>query len=389
MSEKVKLGDVCKVQGGYAFKSKQFQKNKIPIVRIGNIQDNQVEIDYSVCYTEEFLNMHPEFEIQDGDILIAMSGATVGKIGKYKNDKKALLNQRVGNFITTEKLEKGYLYFLLQSPLFEKYILNNAFGCAQPNISSKKIEEFEFYLYDNKEQMEITNQLDKIQKIVDIRKKQIEQFNELIKSQFVEMFGDIKLNDKRWSSVDKIGNVCILNPKKSEIDGVADIEVSFIPMQNVSEKGDINTSEIRQLSEVKKGFTYFRENDVLFAKITPCMENGKGAVAKGLKNNIGFGSTEFHVIRPTNKVNSVWIYTYTTFKSFRKEAERKMTGSAGQKRVPIRFFENYEIAIPPIELQNKFAEFVKRIDKQKFEIQKNLEEIQKLQESLMNKYFGG
>jgi len=169
---------------------------------------------------------------------------------------------------------------------------------------------------------------------------------------------------------------------------VADIEVSFIPMQNVSEKGDINTSEIRQLSEVKKGFTYFRENDVLFAKITPCMENGKGAVAKGLKNNIGFGSTEFHVIRPTNKVNSVWIYTYTTFKSFRKEAERKMTGSAGQKRVPIRFFENYEIAIPPIELQNKFAEFVKRIDKQKFEIQKSLEEMQLLQESLMNKYFG-
>ena len=192
------------------------------------------------------------------------------------------------------------------------------------------------------------------------------------------MFGDIKLNDREWNNVDKIGNVCILNPKKNEIEGIDNIEVSFIPMQNVSEKGDINTNEIKQLNEVKKGFTYFRENDVLFAKITPCMENGKGAVAKGLKNNIGFGSTEFHVIRPSDKVNSTWIYTYTTFKSFRNEAERKMTGSAGQKRVPIKFFENYEIAIPPIELQNKFAEFVKQIDKQKFVVMKILSYVSKI-----------
>ena len=202
------------------------------------------------------------------------------------------------------------------------------------------------------------------------------------------MFGDIKINDKGWNVVDKIGNVCALNPKKSEIESIDNIEVSFIPMQNVSENGDINTNETRLLNEVKKGFTYFKENDVLFAKITPCMENGKGAVAKGLKNNIGFGSTEFHVIRPTDKVNSIWIYTYTTFKSFRKEAERKMTGSAGQKRVPIKFFDNYKIAIPPIELQNKFADFVKQIDKQKFEIQKSLDEMQNLYESLMDKYFG-
>lgn len=184
--EKVKLGDVCKVQGGYAFKSKEFQKDSIPIIRIGNIQDNEVEIDYNVCFTKEFLNKHPEFEIKYGDILIAMSGATVGKIGKYQNDTKALLNQRVGNFIVTEKLEKRYLYFLLQSPLFEKFILNNAFGCAQPNISSKQIEEFEFYNYDNVEQIEIANQLDKVQEIIDFRKKQIQELDELIKSQFVE-----------------------------------------------------------------------------------------------------------------------------------------------------------------------------------------------------------
>ena len=201
--EKVKLGDVCKVQGGYAFRSSEFQKDSIPIIRIGNIQDNGVDIDYNVCYTKDFLNKHPEFEIKYGDILIAMSGATVGKIGKYQKETNALLNQRVGRFIVTEKLEKRYLYFLLQSPLFEKYILSNAFGCSQPNISSKQIEEFEFYNYDNAKQLEIANQLDTVQEIINIRKKQVKQFEELIKSQFVEMFE--KNNEVEYK---KIVDIC-------------------------------------------------------------------------------------------------------------------------------------------------------------------------------------
>lgn len=192
------------------------------------------------------------------------------------------------------------------------------------------------------------------------------------------MFGNIKNNDKSWNCYDYIGNHCILNPKKNEINDLANIDVSFVPMQNVSEKGEIDSSNIKKLFDVKKGFTYFRENDVLFAKITPCMENGKGAVARGLKNDIGFGSTEFHVIRPNDNINSVWLYTYTTFDSFRKDAEKKMTGSAGQKRVPISFFENYKIAIPPIELQNKFEAIVEQIDKQKFVVMKILSNVSKV-----------
>ncbi len=365
--EKVKLGEIFEYLPKSKFKAGDGkEKGKYKFFTSSNVQNK---------FIDKF--------IYDGEYLIFGTG---GKASiNYCNDK---FSTSTDNFVVKVNNEFNvkliFLYFKNNMEILEKGFK----GASIKHISKEYINKLDIPKYNCQQQINIVNKLDKVQDVIEMRKKQIEKFDELIKSQFVEMFGDIKLNDKRWSSVDKIGNVCILNPKKSEIDGVADIEVSFIPMQNVSEKGDINTSEIRQLSEVKKGFTYFRENDVLFAKITPCMENGKGAVAKGLKNNIGFGSTEFHVIRPTNKVNSVWIYTYTTFKSFRKEAERKMTGSAGQKRVPIRFFENYEIAIPPIELQNKFAEFVKRIDKQKFEIQKSLEEMQLLQESLMNKYFG-
>lgn len=183
------------------------------------------------------------------------------------------------------------------------------------------------------------------------------------------MFGNVYTNDKEWNMYDKIGNHCILNPKKNEISEInKKTLITFLPMQNVSICGEIDYSIEKTIDDVWKGFTYFKDNDVLFAKITPCMENGKGAVVRKLKNGIGFGTTEFHVIRPKKEINSTWIYYVLADKKFRNNAEKNMTGSAGQKRVPISFIENYKISIPPIELQNKFASIVEQIDKQKFVI---------------------
>lgn len=183
------------------------------------------------------------------------------------------------------------------------------------------------------------------------------------------MFGNPQCISNNWK-VNPLSDYCIVNPKKSELGPIPDdYELSFIPMQSVSENGDVDTSSIKHYKDVKTGFTYFRENDVLFAKITPCMENGKGGVARKLKNQIGFGSTEFHVLRPIETIsNSEWIYRLTTFKTFRKDAENNMTGSAGQRRTPKEFFDKYKVGLPPIELQNDFAAFVHQIDKSKFEI---------------------
>ena len=182
------------------------------------------------------------------------------------------------------------------------------------------------------------------------------------------MFGNPQCISNNWE-VKPLSDYCIVNPKKSELGPIPDdYELSFIPMQSVSENGDVDTSSIKHYKDVKTGFTYFRENDVLFAKITPCMENGKGGVARNLKNQIGFGSTEFHVLRPIETIsNSEWIYRLTTFKTFRKDAENNMTGSAGQRRTPKEFFDKYKVGLPPIELQNEFSTFVQQIDKSKFE----------------------
>ena len=181
------------------------------------------------------------------------------------------------------------------------------------------------------------------------------------------MFGIIG-NDKFGWGLKKLGDCCEINPSKNQDTRIDDdLRVSFIPMSAVSDNGEIRLLEVKPYSEVKKGFTYFAEDDVLFAKITPCMENGKGTIAKNLYNKMGFGSTEFHVLRPIKNIsNSYWLYMVTMFKIFRINAAANMTGSAGQRRVPATFLENFKISVPPIDLQNEFASFVEQTNKSKF-----------------------
>ncbi|MDO5343204.1 MAG: restriction endonuclease subunit S, partial [Bacteroidia bacterium] len=181
----------------------------------------------------------------------------------------------------------------------------------------------------------------------------------------------------------KLKEVCAVNPKDNIEE--LDMTVSFVPMQKVSETGDIDVSEERIAKEVIKGFTSFIDGDVLMAKITPCMENGKGAIAKGLRNNRGFGSTEFLVIRPdANKVCSDWIYYYTVGKKFRKDCERNMTGSAGQKRVPKTYIENCLIPVPSMEEQRNLVD---SLNKAKTIIKLRKHELQKL-DDLIKARFG-
>lgn len=374
--EKIKLGDVCKVQGGYAFKSKEFQKDNIPIIRIGNIKDNEVEIDYNVCYTEEFLNKHPEFEIKYGDILMAMSGATVGKVGKYQNYSKALLNQRVGKFIVTEKLEKRYLYFLLRSSLFEKYILNNSFGCAQPNISGKKVEEFEFYNYDNTEQIEIANKLDIIQEVIDIRKKQIEELDKLIKSQFVEMFGDRYTNNHKWKCK-------ILKEVAQFRNGKAHEQVVDENGQYVLITSKAISTNMESYRRTNKILIPLKENDIVM--VMSDLPNGK-ALAKCwlIEEDDKYTLNQRICVFDDYSFNPTFFY----YELDRNEYFLNFDDGNGQTNLRKEDILKCPIIVPPIELQNQFAEIVQQINKKKIELQKNLEEMKKLQESLMNKYFG-
>ena len=239
------------------------------------------------------------------------------------------------------------------------------------------------------EQKQIVSQLDHIDSLIAARREQLSKLGDLVKSRFIELFGEVGTDTKGWG-LTRLGDCCSINPKKGDDKRLNQgLTVSFVPMPSVSEKGEIDASDTKLYDEVKSGFTYFAEQDVLFAKITPCMENGKGAVAKGLCNGIGFGSTEFHVLRPIEGVsNPYWIYTVTAFNQFRVDAANNMTGSAGQRRVPASFLEAYKVSVPPIDLQNQFAEFVEQTDKLKFEVREALEKLETLKKALMQEYFG-
>ena len=136
-----------------------------------------------------------------------------------------------------------------------------------------------------------------------------------------------------WASV-AVGDSCLVNPRTFLDPVEADCPVSFIPMAAVEARtGQIDMSQIRPYGEVSKGYTRFSEGDVLFAKITPCMENGKIAIAKGLINGHGCGSTEFHVLRPQEGLSRDFLNYFLVQDEFRKDAQRNMTGTAGQLRV--------------------------------------------------------
>jgi type I restriction enzyme, S subunit len=189
---------------------------------------------------------------------------------------------------------------------------------------------------------------------------------------------------KSWKLL-KISEVAEINPRRpSELLNLPDdYKVTFVPMASVCEyKGEIAEPIVKNFPDVKKGFTYFAENDVLFAKITPCMQNGKAAIARNLKNNLGFGSTEFHVLRAGEKILPEWIYFFVRQQSFRDEAKNNFRGSAGQQRVPADFLADFEIPIPPIQEQQRIVGRIKECLSRLDEIKNLREESRKEAEAI-------
>lgn len=176
---------------------------------------------------------------------------------------------------------------------------------------------------------------------------------------------------QEWE-VKKICQIAEINPPKEKI--ISQFVV-FLSMSDISENGGIIKENIVPQSSIKPGLTFYKKGDIIVAKITPCFENGKGALLNDISEDYGFGSTEFHVIR-CKQCNNQFIYYHTTSYAFRKRLESQMTGSAGQKRVPADSISTYKIAIPPLPEQQKIAEIISTWDKA---IEKQSQLIEKLE----------
>ena len=194
--------------------------------------------------------------------------------------------------------------------------------------------------------------------------------------------------------VARISEVAEVNPKLDKRSINDDLEVSFVSMPSVeAETGVIDVSNTRRFAEVKKGYTGFMEGDVLFAKITPCMENGKMALVPALKNNLGFGSTEFHVFRVGQNLEKKFLYYYVSSKQVRFDAEHNMTGAVGQKRVPTSYISDYQILVPPLEQQKlivtKIEELFSELDSGIASLKTAQEQLKIYRQALLKHAFEG
>src|SRR5690606_8025475 len=152
------------------------------------------------------------------------------------------------------------------------------------------------------------------------------------------------------------------NPRRPNIRRGDNEATSFVPMEDVDEsRGKFKRVRVKPYREVSRGYTYFEEEDVLFAKITPSMENGKTAIARGLIGGFGFGTTEFHVLRPNRGILPDYLHYYIRRASFRQEAKQHFRGAVGQQRVPKDFLVTYPIPLPFLDEPERSLEEQRRI----------------------------
>jgi len=193
----------------------------------------------------------------------------------------------------------------------------------------------------------------------------------------------------RWV---RLGEASEINPRRSDIIRQDMEPTSFVPMEAVdAEMGVISEIRERPFADVKKGYTYFENGDVLFAKITPCMQNGKHAIARSLLEGIGFASTEFHVIRPAKVILADWIHYFVRQPTVLHDATNHFTGAVGQQRVPDDFLKSLEIPLPPIEEQRRIAgvlrEQMAAVGKARTAAQARLEAVKALPAAFLRQVF--
>lgn len=305
-----------------------------------------------------------------GDFVINSRSDRKGSCGVSRLDGSVSLI----NIVLTPRnsWNNKYVHYLMRSQPFSEEYYHYGRGIVADLWTTRYSEMKNILLPvpSRDEQNQIVRFLDwkvsKINKLINIKKTEIESLCELrnatIDDGILHGFynGDMKPSGIYWLGdipstwpVIPIKRVAKINATVTAVVKSLDDEdlITFLPMENVSEHGEIDCSIKRPLKEVRSGYSSFAKGDVVVAKITPCFENGKGACLDDLDTEIGFGTTEFINLRPGNEIISRYLYMITMTQHFRKLGERVMTGSAGQKRVSATYIKDFTLGIPSLEEQ--------------------------------------
>lgn len=304
-------------------------------------------------------------EIREGDVLVSTVRPNLNAVAVVPQHLDGQIASTGFCILRPNKstIVGKYLFYFTTTPNFVGILSGKVRGAHYPAVSDSDVKEIELPLPTVSEQRRIVEILDQADAL---RKKRAEadaKAARILPALFYKMFGDPATNPKGWP-VKRLGvpEVATVNPRFSGNDIPAEREFSFVPMADVDEVwGRIVGKQVRPYSAVMRGFTSFKDNDVLFAKITPCMQNGKAAIARKLVGGCGFGSTEFHILRAGPEATPEWLFALVRMAWFRRQAEGSFTGTAGQQRVPADFLMRYEVPCPPVDLQRAFAKAANRI----------------------------
>jgi type I restriction enzyme S subunit len=310
----------------------------------------------------------------DGEaVLMAGDGVGAGKVFHYANGKFDY-HQRVYNIHGFKGVKAKYLYYYLMEN-FRKEIEQSNAKSTVDSIRLPMLLDFPISVGNQEEQQSIADYLDRkcslIDSIMEKQKTVIEKLklykqsiiteavtkgldpNVKMKPSGIEWIGHVPEN---WV-ICRIKDVAELNPKFSDSFSFNNNdEVSFCPMECIGQ--GYMTPTISTIDRVKNGYTFFADGDIVMAKVTPCFENGNIAIADGLTNGIGFGSTELYVFR-SKRVNRLLLFYFLQNTIFRERCISSMYGVGGLKRVPLEFINTYHLALPPIKEQRIIAEFLK------------------------------
>jgi type I restriction enzyme, S subunit len=344
------------------------------IISIGgeHIQKGTFFLDNPKYVSFSFYNLARHGKIKIHDILLVKDGATIGKALFVKNMpfENMLINEHVYRIEASK-----FFYYVIISNQSQFYFWKNNQSSAQESINSDTLKSLLIALPPLAEQEAIAVYLDRKTAEIDSLisdKKQLLALYEAEKTAIinnavtkgikagvamrdsgVEWLGEIP---SHWG-VKKLKYVAELNPSKKSSYKDSNEPVVFLPMEKVNADGTINCEIKKPAVELWNGFTYFERNDIIIAKITPCFENGKGAWLNNLETEIGFGSTEFHVLRAKSILQN-YLYYITRCYDFMVIGEASMTGSAGQKRVPTEFIKEFQYAIPPLLEQAEIVSYI-------------------------------
>lgn len=330
----------------------------------------------------------------------------IGSIGKCGYlEVEGTTNQQINSAIP--KFNSLYLFYFMSTDIFLNQLWSKSSATTISIVNKTKMESCYFPLAPLAEQQRIVNRIEHLFAKLDEAKEKaqavVDGF-ELRKSAILHKAFMGELTEKwrqahgvgleSWESVE-LADVCKVNPKKIDTTDLPDdLEVSFFPMSVLSEiYGEMTRPQTKLLKEVRSGFTNFSKGDVVFAKITPCMENGKSAIIGKLVNNIGFGSTEFYVLRCSPRLYNRYLYHLLRDKHFRDEAKAVMAGAVGQQRVPKSFMEKYPLHLPLVPEQKEITRILDKVFTNELKVRdiskSVLDQIDTMKKAILSRAFRG